>query len=618
MENQTFSNPEKTVAELIEIAEEILNPLDNIIERTKVSSGAPFEDDVLDALVDLKKSKRAQFETLRSELKRAGCRVTALDKAIATRNGESTSRGPTQSDLLVDLAQSAELFHSADNTAYADVEVNGVRQTWSIRSKGFKQWLSHQFYKQSNSAPSSEPLQSALNLLEAQAVFNSPEREVAIRVAGLDEKIYLDLADDSWKAVEIDELGWRIVENPPVRFRRTAGMRAISPPVRGGGIELLRQFLNVKTDNDFIIAVVWLLSVLRNRGPYPVLVLSGEQGSAKSTFTTILRALVDPNTSPLRALPREERDLFISANNGHILAFDNVSVLNPWISDTLCRLATGGGFAVRQLYTDQEEILFEASRPVILNGIEDVINRPDLADRALFLNLQAIPEEERKPEADLWSSFDKYKPEILGALLDGAAKGLEKMPTTILKKLPRMADFAKWAQACETAYWPEGTFWQVYNSNLSKAVEDVIEANPVSFAIQKLMSWRTTWTGNATSLLDDLETINGDRAQKIKEWPKNSSALSNQLRRQATFLRKIGIEILFSREGKDRERIITITSSFASTDKTVNLTSLASAVSKPQKNEEVINGDKNPKGDLISPHSINEDSIKRPWELLIE
>jgi hypothetical protein len=108
-------------------------------------------------------------------------------------------------------------------------------------------------------------------------------------------------------------------------------------------------------------ALAWVLAVLRNRGPYPALSLAGEQGSAKSTFSAILRALLDPNTAPLRALPREDRDLFIAASNVHVLAFDNVAGLPAWISGTLCRLATGGGFAVRRLYTDQDETLFDTN-----------------------------------------------------------------------------------------------------------------------------------------------------------------------------------------------------------------------------------------------------------------
>lgn len=169
-------------------------------------------------------------------------------------------------------------------------------------------------------------------------------------------------------------------------------MQSLPVPVTGGSITNLRSFLNIKSDADFVLVVAWILAALRNRGPYPVIALSGEQGSAKSTFSGLVRSVLDPNTAPLRALPREDRDLFIAANNRHVLAFDNVSGLPHWISVTFCRLATGGGFAVRQLYTDQDEILFEAARPVILNGIEDFVTRPDLADRSLFLTLSPIPE----------------------------------------------------------------------------------------------------------------------------------------------------------------------------------------------------------------------------------
>ena len=260
----------------------------------------------------------------------------------------------------------------------------------------------------------------------------------------------------TWRAVEIDATGWRVIDKPPLRFRRASGMKPLAMPVRGGSVETLRSFLNVRADTDFVLVVAWALACLRNRGPYPVLALSGEQGSAKSTFLAMMRSLLDPNTAPLRALPREDRDLFIAANNGHVLAFDNVSGLPAWISDTLCRLATGGGFAVRQLYTDQDEVLFDAARPVILNGIEDIVTRPDLADRAVFLTLEPIPEERRRPETELWAAFEVERPRILGVLLDAVVEGLKRLPETRLEKLPRMADFALWATACETALWTVG------------------------------------------------------------------------------------------------------------------------------------------------------------------
>ena len=290
-----------------------------------------------------------------------------------------------------------------------------------------------------------------------------------------------------------------------------------------------------------------------------MIALSGEQGSAKSTFSAILRALLDPNTAPLRALPREDRDLFIAASNGHVLAFDNVSGLPAWISDTLCRLATGGGFAVRQLYTDQDEVLFDAARPVILNGIEEIVTRPDLADRAVFLTLRPIAEEHRRPEQELWAAFEAERPRVLGVLLDAVVEGLKRLPETRLEKLPRMADFALWATACETALWPAGTFWSAYCGNRDDAVEGVIDADPIATAVRAVMATRTVWTGTASDLLGALAEVVGERVAKSKSWPDGPRALAGGLRRAATFLRKIGIEIGFGREGRARTRTINIT-----------------------------------------------------------
>ena len=580
------------VCAAIDVAEEVRDPLDGLVERTVADAGAAFVPEVLERLTTLKRNDRAAFEALRAQLKKAGCRVTALDDAIAEESGEASGRGPTQADILIELAQTAELFHAPDGTGFADLDINGHRETWPIRAKGFRRWLARRFFEATGGAPSSEALQSALNVIEAKAHFDAPERVVHVRIGGLDGRLYLDLGDETWRAVEIDAIGWRVIDNPPVRFRRAAGMQPLPMPVSGGSVETLRSFLNVKTDTDFVLVVAWALAVLRNRGPYPVIVLSGEQGSAKSTFSAILRALLDPNTAPLRALPREDRDLFIAASNGHVLAFDNVSGLPSWISDTLCRLATGGGFAVRQLYTDQDEVLFDAARPVILNGIEEIVTRPDLADRAVFLTLQPIPEERRRPEQELWAAFDAARPRVLGVLLDAVVVGLKRLPETRLEKLPRMADFALWATACETALWPTGTFWSAYCGNRDEAVEGVIDADPIATAVRAVMATRTVWTGTASDLLGALAEVVGERVAKSKTWPDGPRALAGRLRRAATFLRKVGIEIGFGREGRARTRTISITTTqpFAAPEKPGTQPSAPSAPSTPTPKSNPANG----------------------------
>jgi hypothetical protein len=451
------------------------------------------------------------------------------------------------------------LFHTASGSAFADLIVHGHRETWPVRSKQFRSWLRRQHYAKNGEALGAAAMRSIVDLLEAQAQFDAPERAVYVRVAEHEDRMYLDLADDRWQAVEISPSGWHIVSRAPVRFRRPSGMLALPRPESGGSVETLAAFLNVSSRDDHILVVSWLLAALYHRGPYPVLAIAGEQGSAKTVLCKILRALVDPNVAPVRALPREERELMIAANNGHVLAFDNLSSLPGWTSDALCRLASGGSFAVRQLYTDADEVIFQAARPTILNGIEDVITRQDLADRAIFLTMQSLSGDQRRPEAELWHQFELARPRILGALLDALAHGLRTRRLLRLDRLPRMADFALWATACETACWSPGTFLKAYNENRRGAVEDALEADPVAVCVRTIMAKQAKWSGTASDLLHAAvgqHNLPGNGA----DWPKNPRALAGRLRRSQAFLRTLGIEITFKREGRDRNRLIRITS----------------------------------------------------------
>jgi len=557
------NTPQAHVASLIGNAETWVDPLDDLVRQTGLDAGAPFTPEALDQLAQLQQRDVATFEKTRARLKDAGCRVGALDRALAAVTGDCGGVGAKQADILIDLARAADLFHAPDGTALGDLDVTGHRETWPLRSKGFRRWLARRFFEATGGAPNAEALQSALNVLDAKAHFDAPERPVYVRIGGLEGRLYLDLGDEQWRAVEIDAAGWRLVDRPPVRFRRAAGMLPLPIPQQGGSIDALRSFLNVRTDEDFVLVVSWILACLRDRGPYPLLVLSGEQGSAKSTFSAMVRALIDPNTAPLRALPREDRDLFIAATNGHLLTFDNVSGLPAWMSDTLCRLATGGGFAVRQLYTDQDEVLFDATRPIVLNGIEDIVTRPDLADRAIFLTLQPIPEERRKPEAELWAAFEACRSQLLGVLLDGIVEGLRRVSTTTLPGYPRMADFARWAVACERAWWSPGTFWAAYAGNREAAVESVLDADSVAGAVRVLMTGRDEWSGTASDLLEALQVIVGERVARSRTWPDGAKALSGRVRRSSTFLRKVGIDTAFSREGRSRTRTIRFTTALS-------------------------------------------------------
>jgi hypothetical protein len=475
--------------------------------------------------------------------------------------------------MLTMMVDCAELFHTAASTAFAALLIDGRRETWPIRSTRFRAWLRRRHYEMTGAAASAGAIRSALDLLEARAQFDGPQRPVHVRVAEHADRIYLDLVDERWRAVEIGPDEWRVISCAPVHFRRFPGMLPLSVPEHGGSIEALSSFLNLSSRNDFVLVVAWLLAALRPRGPHPVLAVSGEQGSAKTVLSKLLRALVDPNTAPVRALPREERELMIAANNGYLLAFDNLSGLPVWLSDALCRLATGGSFALRRLYTDDEEMLFDAARPILLNGIEEVVSRPDLGDRAIFLTLGPIADAQRRPEDELWGEFEAARPRILGALLDAVVHGVRALSRARLDQLPRMADFALWATACEPALWPGGTFARAYAANRRAAIESIMEADPVAICVRAMMADRSVWTGSASDLLRLCAESAHRDISKSTAWAKNPRALAGRLRRAQTFLRTLGIEITFSREGRAGTRMIKVSANTEDTVRTVRTVS---------------------------------------------
>jgi hypothetical protein len=463
----------------------------------------------------------------------------------------------THSEILLRLASTATLFHDDSGTAFASIVIKGHHETYRIRGSGFRRWLTHRFYREQNRPPSAQSLQDSLGIIEANAQFDGRAERVYVRVAERDGRIYLDLGDDDWRAAEIDATGWRIVEDPPVLFRRPAGLLHLPEPVRGGAVAKLKDFVNIDGD-DFLLLVAFLAAALRVTGPYPILILNGEQGSSKSTLARIVRKLIDPHVVLLRCEPREPRDLVIGAVNGWVLALDNISVLPGWLSDALCRLSTGGGHATRTLYTNDEETFLDAQRPVILTGITDFVNRGDLIDRCVFLHLPAIPDDKRQTEAKFHAAFDAEYPQLLGALLDVVAAGLRELPSVQITSIPRMADFALFGEAVSRGMGHDADkFLEVYRDNRKFANESALEDNPVAGAIRELMARQDPWSGTASELLAALREIVSEKVGARDQWPKTARALSGVLRRLAPSLRMVGICVTFPQR-KNKARTITV------------------------------------------------------------
>lgn len=472
--------------------------------------------------------------------------------------------GPPQRDMVLALADGVELWHTPEREAYATVPIDGHRESWPVDSRDFKLWLTLQFYRKHGGAPGGQSLEDAARVLAARAIGDGAEHKAWLRVGEHDGAIFLDLGDPTWRAVKIAPSGWGLIDEPPLRFRRSPHMRPLPEPERGASIDALRSFVNVATDAQFYLVVAWLIAALRPSGPYPMLVINGEQGSGKSSAAEMLRNLCDPSTAPIRAAPRDERDLQIAAYNAHAIAYDNLSGVPEWLSDGLCRIATGAGFATRALHTDRDEMILSAARPISINGIPDLASRPDLADRALTIQLRSVPATERRTERDVKADFEATRPAILGALLDGVSAALRYLPETRLERLPRMADFAQFVTAAERGLgWEPGTFLPIYEMNRADAVDTVLENDPVAQAVLAMFaSGRESWEGTPSGLLAELGTKVPEQVRKSRAWPQTASRLGTILNRLAPPLRLRGIGIERAKVGShnDARRMIFITS----------------------------------------------------------
>ncbi len=487
----------------------------------------------------------------------APCRATPSDGELFCRHhgpndttGEQDD-GPkrSQATLLVAAAEAVgiELFHTDTHDAHVIITTGDHRETWPLKSQEFRYWLHRLCYERHGKVPGSQAVQDAISTLSGTAIHEGAEQPIAVRVAAHQGAIWLDLGNERWEAVEVTAGGWRMVADPPVRFRRPAGLRALPAPQPGGSLAQLRGFCNVDAD-DWPLVLGFLVAALRPAGPYPVLNLLGAQGSAKTTTAKVFRNLVDPAKVGLRSEPRDMRDLAIAAANNQVVGFDNLSSVPTWLSDGLCRLATGGGFATRGLYSDADEALFDFQRPVILTGIEELAVRGDLADRSLMIDLPAIHDTDRRPEVSFWADYEAARPRLLGALLDAVATALRRLPQVRLDRLPRLADFALWVAAAAPALDLDADdFLKAYEHNRAAADAMAVEASPPAFAVLAFVQAQGSWTGTATELLTALNEHPPEGTdRRSRAWPKNAKALSDALRRAKPNLAKLGVSVQFS------------------------------------------------------------------------
>ena len=550
---QPYVRTDSTVYAAAELLAEILpeHPFASVADRMRPSLSETGNDGK-----DCMAIAEAAYRTAQQERQQQAERREQISKDIEEDKSGSKI-------MIAIMLERWKFIHAPDGEAFA---VSGHVAT-PVRSKVFRLTISQVHFEKFRDAISDYLIRGIVDTLEAHAKFKGAERPVYLRVGGDETATYVDVGDENparARAIEIKATGWRVIENAPVLFRRSAKSRPLPAPQIVPEQQILatlaelRTFLNLpsseENDRAWILVLAFVIAAYRHTGPYPVLVLGGEQGSAKSTTSRMIRALIDPHVSPLRSEPKEPRDLAVGAENNWILAFDNLSHLPAWLSDAFCGLSTGRGFATRTLYENREEETFDSMRPIIINAIGAVATRGDLLDRALQVTLPPITKRGRKTEAKLWADFDAARPRILGALINAVAFGILKLPEVVLEESPRMADFAKFFCAAAPALGlTQAKVLEVLDANSDDATATALDASPVATALQK-------WIGEigakvnqqitASTLLHDLSF--GNDAARGDVWPKGPNGLSNELRRLAPALRTIGIDVQIGRVGRRR------------------------------------------------------------------
>ena len=457
----------------------------------------------------------------------------------------------TKAKKLIMLAKNKgiELFHDQFKKTFAILHENG-NKILRLNSGEFKNWLSYIAWEEIGMDASNTSIQTAVNMLSGEAYFKGELHELHVRVAWHEDSIWYDLGDGS--AVRINKNGWEVVKDSPILFYRFSHQKPQVHPQKGGDLSKVLPFFNLRNPEEQLLLEVMIITSFIPNFPHPVSGVHGGQGAAKSTFHKLLKRLIDPSAIETISPPHNLRELVQTASHHWVIFFDNLSDIPDWLSDTLCRMCTGDGFSKRELYTDDDDIIYSFRLVLGFNGINLAASKPDLLDRSILLALEPIEESKRRQEKEVTEEFEKIKPEILGSIFDLLVKTLNEKDKANPANLPRMADFTCWGCAVARALGHnEKEFLNVYNANINKQHDEAIDANLVATAIMELMEQSYSWEETPTELLEELRRA----AIKLKidtnhrSWPKNPNMVWKRINEIKVNLQAKGVEVERAKSG---------------------------------------------------------------------
>jgi hypothetical protein len=409
-------------------------------------------------------------------------------------------------------------------------------------------WLRRLMWEREERAVNGEYLKTAAGTLAAQAEFSGDVRGLHTHAAWTGDALYYKLRPGC--VVTVVAGGWGLESNPPVLFRQFPNLKPLPDPRRGGSVKELIAYVNLKTNRDKRLFTAYAVTVLLPHIGRPIFNASGAMGSGKTTLQRLLKRLVDP-TAP-ETVRFDPRDFLQKASHAYLVMLDNQNTIPEWGADTLCRLVTGEADSKRRLYTDDEDVIIELRRAVLLNGINVPTDRGDVLDRSLVVELERISDRERVTEEELWERFEEEHPELLGALFDVLSKSIVRKPSIKLSRRPRLADWGEYAAAVyEVMGWGAETFLHDWDEVVKVQNQATLDGSPVAQAIIKFMEDEEEYTGTSSELHSKLEGVAESLRVSVvrdKAWPKSARWLWRRIKEVLPLLAAAGIEAARGRD----------------------------------------------------------------------
>ena len=459
-------------------------------------------------------------------------------------DGAANNKG-SAADRLVSYALEAGGGLFVDQFGAAHVLAGSVPLPLNSRCHG---WLRQMMWDREGKVISGDALKTAAGTLAAFAENEGLVRELHTRAAWHEGALYYELRPG--RVVGVDADGWQLVESSPVLFRRLANLKPLPDPERGGSIEDICRFVNLKGERDKRLFCAYVVTLALPHVPRPILLATGAMGSGKSTTSRVVKRLWDP-TEP-EAIRTDPRDFLQKSSHCFVVMLDNQSNLSEAMADTLCRLVTGEADSKRKLYSDDEDIIYSLRRAILLNGINVPTERGDLLDRTLPVELERLSDAERRTEEQMWASFGEAHPMLLGSAFTLLSEAIAARPRLALTRRPRLADWGYYAAGVyEAMGWGINKFLQDWGEVVDVQEQATLEGSPVAQAILLLMDQRPEdYEGTATQLYEKLDGVarsNGIDVKHDKAWPGSARSLWRRMKEVLPLLASRGIAVQKSR-----------------------------------------------------------------------